>query len=49
MKTGLAEGQTDHVARLGRCTGMMWYQSACHCFVKGHEVLQNKNNWLITN
>jgi hypothetical protein len=36
MKTGLMEGQTDHVARLGRCTGMVWYQSARHPFVKEH-------------
>jgi hypothetical protein len=34
MKNGLVEGQTDHVARLRRCTGMVWYQSACHLLLK---------------
>jgi len=35
MKTELVEGQTDYVARLGRCTGMVWYQCAFHPYVKG--------------
>jgi hypothetical protein len=51
MTTELMEGQTDYVARLGRCTGMVQYGTSLPSILllKEHTVLGNKNNWLIPN